>query len=214
MTNKDKVSSEKKFWDAHAKRYDKFISLMGPRIYDRLYEELWRDILDSEILLEIGTGTGLISLNLSDSVSDIIAIDFSDEMIKLARRKAAERSIKNINFRVEDACHLSFPDNLFDTVIASNVLHLLTEPDKAIQEMKRVLSPGGKIIVPTFCHGQNILSHALSRLSEFSGFKPRTRWSEKSFKSYVESFGLEISYTTNLKGMIPLIYIVAKQAHS
>lgn len=45
------------------------------------------------------------------------------------------------------------PTGSFEVVIAANVLHLLPEPDKALDEAARVLAPGGLLIVPTFTHG-------------------------------------------------------------
>ena len=45
---------------------------------------------------------------------------------------------------------LPYPDERFDVVIAANVIHLLDEPEKALQELSRVCRPGGRIILPTY----------------------------------------------------------------
>ena len=99
----------------------------------------------------------------------------------------------------------------FDIVIASNVLHLLFYPEKAIQEMKRVLKDNGQIIVPTYCHGENLKSLLISRLMGLAGFKARNRWSIKSFKDFIEKNGFKIADSEVFKDKIPLVYIKASK---
>ena len=128
-----------------------------------LFDELAADTKRTKKLLEIGTGTGLIAFRLSGKVPEITAIDLSPGMIKVAERKRTEPAVTNIDFRIGNASCLEFKAKSFDTIIASNIMHLLANPVLALREMKRVLKDDGRIIVPTYCHGETIKSGLVSR---------------------------------------------------
>ncbi|QGY47590.1 methyltransferase domain-containing protein [Maribellus comscasis] len=211
----DRINKERKFWDSFAKRYDKNRKKSGTNeAYKNLFKIFKEDIAGIENLLETATGTGLISLQLSSLVSEITAIDLSPEMLKIAQEKARKQEVVNINFREGDICNLDFPNNFFDAAIASNVLHLLFEPGKAMQEIKRVVKPGGTVIIPTYCHGENLQSHFFSRCMNIMGFRARTRWSVVSFQEFVKENGFEIVRQEILKGAIPMVYLVAMDSGS
>jgi ubiquinone/menaquinone biosynthesis C-methylase UbiE len=98
-------------------------------------------------ILDFGCGAGDLAFEAEKLISGqgtIFGIDPSEEMVKVARQKAAKRNSKVI-FKVEAVENLSFPDETFDVVISSFVLHHL--PDdlqiNAFKELKRVLKPGG-----------------------------------------------------------------------
>jgi ubiquinone/menaquinone biosynthesis C-methylase UbiE len=207
----NRVELEKTFWDSFAKKYDKFINKIASKTYGIIFDNLAIDTSKSENLLEIATGTGIIALRLSDHITKIIAIDIAPEMIKIAKEKSLQKSISNIDFRIGDSCNLEFQDKTFDTIIASNVLHLLFEPNLALQEMKRVLKDNGQIIIPTYCHGANLKSHIISRLMGLAGFKARTRWTLTSFRDFVRENGFEIIKEYLIRDKIPLVYLVAKK---
>ncbi len=207
---KNRIDKERKFWDSFAGKYDSHIEKNAEEAYGALFRMFAEDTMQSKELLEIATGTGIISLQLSKRVPAITATDLSPEMIKIARGKAEKQTAKNVKFRVEDICNLSFPSDSFDTVIASNVLHLLFEPGLALQEMKRVLKTEGKIIIPTYCHGESMLSHIISRLMGIAGFRARTRWSISSFQKFVKKNDFRIIKAEILKGVIPMVYLTAK----
>jgi ubiquinone/menaquinone biosynthesis C-methylase UbiE len=208
---KDRVTEERKFWDSFAEKYDGFIHKRASKSYDKLFKKLRIDTQNCNDLLEIATGTGLISIELSNQISNITAIDIAPKMIEIAKSKAKNHNITNINFQVGDSCNLDLESEYFDVVIASNVLHLLFAPEEAFQEMKRVLKNNGEIIIPTYCHGENIKTLMISRLMGLFGFRARNRWSIKSFKSFVEKNGFKIDESEVFKDKIPLIYIKASK---
>lgn len=210
-TMEKRVELEMTFWDSFAKKYDKFINKNASKTYGIIFDNLAIDTSKSENLLEIATGTGIIALRLSNQVSKITAIDISPEMIKIAKEKSLQKSISNIDFRIGDSCNLEFQDKTFDTIIASNVLHLLFEPNLALQEMKRVLKDNGRIIIPTYCHGANLKSHIISRLMGLAGFKARTRWTLTSFRDFVRNNEFQITKEYLIRDKIPLVYLVAKK---
>ena len=208
---KNRVELEKTFWNSFAKKYDVFINNNVSKTYGIILDNLANDTSKTENLLEIATGTGIIALKLSDHIKKIIAIDIAPEMIKIAKEKCILNSINNIDFRIGDSCNLEFQDKTFDTIIASNVLHLLFEPDLALQEMKRVLKDDGQIIIPTYCHGANFKSHIISRLMGLAGFKARTRWTLTTFRDFVRNNRFKIIKEDVIRDKIPLVYLIAKK---
>jgi ubiquinone/menaquinone biosynthesis C-methylase UbiE len=208
----NRVESEKDFWNSYAKKYDNFLNRNVSKTYGIIFNNLVTDTSETENLLEIATGTGIIAIKLNDFISKITAIDIAPEMIKIAKEKCIQKSIHSIDFMVGDCCNLQFPDKWFDTIIASNVLHLLFEPGLALQEMKKVLRDNGQMIIPTYCHGSDLKSHLLSRLMGLAGFKARTRWTPATFIDFVKKNGFIISKESVIKDKIPLVYLIAKKA--
>jgi ubiquinone/menaquinone biosynthesis C-methylase UbiE len=96
-------------------------------------------------VLDIGCGPGNITSGLARKVDhgSIIGIDISDAVIELA--KAEQAKAPNLSFQVGDVYHLEFPDEHFDVVFAHQVLQHLARPVEALQEMRRVLKPGGQL---------------------------------------------------------------------
>lgn len=207
---KDRIQSEAKFWNSVAPKFDNVVEKRFGKAYQFIFDHLTEDVRSSTNLLEIATGTGIIAIKLNDQVSRITAIDISREMLEEARDKSTAKQIDNITFKYGDACALEFEDQSFDTVIASNVMHLLYEPETAFQEMKRVLTDHGKIIVPTFCHGANFRTHILSRLARLGGQITNSRWDRKSYREFVEQNGFQVTKDDYLDGTFPLSYLVAE----
>ena len=206
---KTRAEQEQKYWDSFAGKYDNFVNKKAFKTYKVLYKFLLADTMETKHLLEIATGTGTHSIDLCKQIPNITATDLSPEMLKIANKKSRENNITNINFQIEDSCNLSFPDKSFDTILASNILHLLYKPDWALVEMKRVLKNNGKIIIPTYYHGHNLFTHIISRFMSLSGFKVRSRWSVKSFKKFLDKNGFVLKKTEKVRDKIPLVYVVA-----
>jgi ArsR family transcriptional regulator len=96
---------------------------------------------------DIGCGTGFLLLAVAPLVKKAIGIDVSSEMLRVARRKARERGLKNIDFIQCPMDEILLKDAVLDGLTASMVLHHSSDPEKAIAEWARILKPGGKISV-------------------------------------------------------------------
>jgi SAM-dependent methyltransferase len=94
-------------------------------------------------LLDLGCGAGENSVYFAKQGARCVASDYSPGMVEVALQLAAANGVK-IEGRTMNAIALDCPDNTFDFVYASNLLHHLPEPETAIREMHRVLKPGGK----------------------------------------------------------------------
>lgn len=207
----NRIELEKKFWDSYARKYDDFINKNVLNTYSQILYNLINDTKESQNLLEIATGTGIICIRLRHQVKKIVAIDISPEMINIGREKCIREAIQNIDFMVGDACNLDFPDKSFDTIIASNLLHLLFKPEAALSEMKRVLKENGRIIVPTYCHGADLKSYIISRIMGLAGFAARTRWSVPTFIESIQEAGYSLIKFNVIQDKIPLVYLVAEK---
>jgi len=96
-------------------------------------------------LLDCGCGLGSITVGLAEVVSpgDVVGIDVERQVLDMAQRSSAERGLGNISFAVADVYHLPFPDASFDAAVAHTLLVHLREPRRALEEIRRVLKPGG-----------------------------------------------------------------------
>ncbi len=102
-----------------------------------------RSTLDA---LDIGCGTGFLSLELASRGHRVIAVDFAPAMIAQARKKAAGRDAA-IRFEEADAEQLPFAPAGFDLAVSRHLLWTLPHPEAAIDEWIRVLRPGGRLVV-------------------------------------------------------------------
>ncbi|MBD1935095.1 MULTISPECIES: class I SAM-dependent methyltransferase [Cyanophyceae] len=94
-------------------------------------------------LLDLGCGAGENSVYFARKGALCLASDYSPGMVEVALQLAAANGVE-IEGRTMNAIALDCPDNSFDIVYASNLLHHLPNPKLAIREMHRVLKPGGK----------------------------------------------------------------------
>jgi ubiquinone/menaquinone biosynthesis C-methylase UbiE len=94
-------------------------------------------------LLDLGCGAGENSVYFAKKGAICIASDYSQGMVEVALNLAAQNHVQ-IEGAIVNAMAIDFPDNSFDIVYAANLLHHLPEPKTCIQEMHRILKPGGK----------------------------------------------------------------------
>jgi ubiquinone/menaquinone biosynthesis C-methylase UbiE len=94
-------------------------------------------------LLDVGCGSGELSLDLAASVEQVTGVDVEEQEIEAARRAATQAGVTNADFEVGDAYSLDLPSDHVDAVLAHSLLEALDRPSAAVTEMKRVLRPGG-----------------------------------------------------------------------
>ena len=210
MNNRQNI--EKRFWDRFANYYDFFIDKVFRKTYKTILENIDSEINISHNVLEIGTGTGIIPFSVYSKVSSIIATDISSEMIHIANKNLIKSKIENIDFQIQDSYNLTFPDKSFDIVIASNLLHLLYEPEKPLKEIKRVMKDDGIFIAPTLCVRENTKSKIIATvIASLSGIKVVNKWSFKDFKNLVTNNGLVIYKDLRIEGGLLTAYIAMKK---
>ncbi len=107
-------------------------------------------LIPGERVLDVACGTGIIALDAAARVSpggDVVGVDLSGRMIEAARRRAMQEHHTNVSFERMDAEQLGLPDNSFDVALCALGLMYMPGPERAILEMRRVLRPGGRIIL-------------------------------------------------------------------
>ncbi|GIF66145.1 ubiquinone/menaquinone biosynthesis methyltransferase [Asanoa ishikariensis] len=137
------TDKQKRVWDRNASTYDRQIAFL-----ERIWFAGGREWLGQRAhgrVLEVAIGTGL---NLSHYGPDttVTGIELSPEMLAIARRRAADLG-HPAALREGDAEHLPFADASFDTVVCAFALCSIPDPRAAIAEMRRVLVPGGTLLL-------------------------------------------------------------------
>ncbi|HTT94363.1 MAG TPA: class I SAM-dependent methyltransferase [Solirubrobacterales bacterium] len=100
--------------------------------------------------VETACGPGLIARATAPRVGSVVGIDLTPTMIEKARADAEEAGIENVSFAVGDATALDLPDDSFDGAITRFSLHHIPAPIRVLEEMRRVVKPGGHVIVSDF----------------------------------------------------------------
>ncbi len=109
----------------------------------------------SKSLIDYGSGTGLVSLELAELVESILLVDSSKQMLEVAEAKIAQKGITNANVRYADFTKET-PELKADIVFMSLVLLHIPDTTKIIQELFHILNDGGKLLIVDFDKNDNI----------------------------------------------------------
>ena len=196
------MQEHKNFWDKNAGRYDRFVR-KDRAAYDEMYE-LIRPVVRHKTVLELATGTGLIAKHIVIAAAHVEATDASAEMIAEAKRDT--RSAK-LHFSVQDMFRLPYENQSFNAVIVSNALHIVPQPEKALQEIKRVLKDDGVLIAPTFTHaGNSFFGKVRAFFMKLAGFPLHSKWTSEEYLSFLRQNGWAVRKSVILKASFPLTY--------
>ncbi|HEQ1860018.1 TPA: bifunctional demethylmenaquinone methyltransferase/2-methoxy-6-polyprenyl-1,4-benzoquinol methylase UbiE [Providencia alcalifaciens] len=139
-----------------ASKYDLMNDLMSfgiHRIWKRFTIEA-SGVRRNQRVLDLAGGTGDLTAKFSRLVGEkgeVVLADINDSMLKMGREKLRDLGIVgNVNYVQANAEELPFPDNYFDCITISFGLRNVTDKDKALRSMFRVLKPGGRLLVLEF----------------------------------------------------------------
>ncbi|EEB74977.1 class I SAM-dependent methyltransferase [Thermococcus sp. AM4] len=132
------------YFDRIADRYDAWYRTRTGRYVDRIEKWLVFSMLRTRSgkALDLGCGTGNYTLELRRRGFDVIGLDASEGMLRIARSKG-------LNCIRGDAYSLPFPDESFDLVLSVTMFEFIHEPEKVLEEIYRVLRPGGEALIGT-----------------------------------------------------------------
>jgi ubiquinone/menaquinone biosynthesis C-methylase UbiE len=146
----DRAAAAETWFNLHAQQWDAIRSLHVP---ETAVEAAIEGLLvgrDLGRLVDIGTGTGRMLALLGATARSATGIDRSPEMLRLARAKLSEMDGLTFDLQQGDITRLSLPEGSADTVIVHQVLHYLPAPELAIREARRILDPGGRLVIVDF----------------------------------------------------------------
>ena len=202
------MQEHKNFWDKNAGRYDRFMR-KDRAAYDEMYA-LIRPVVKGKTVLELATGTGLITKNIVNAAAHIEATDASVGMIAEAKR---DNQSAKLHFSVQDMFRLPYTDKSFDVVIVSNALHIVPQPEKALAEIHRVLRDDGVLIAPTFTHAENsFFGNSKAFFLKLAGFPLHSRWTSEEYLCFLQQNGWAVRKSDVLKASFPLTYVECVKA--
>jgi ArsR family transcriptional regulator len=146
------------YFRANAERWDEIRSLYVPEgeVEAALLKVIGEDPIED--FLDIGTGTGRILEVFAPRIRRGTGIDFSHEMLQIARARLEEAGHRHCQVRHGDMYNLQLPASEFDVVVLHQVLHYAEEPASVIAEAAQTLRPGGRLLLVDFAvHDQEFL---------------------------------------------------------
>ena len=132
-------------------------------------------------VIDVGIGTGL-ELPMFDPNVSITGIDLSEPMLRIAQKRVDDLKLSNVEgLLVMDAMKLAFPDASFDAAVAPYVLTVVPEPERTLDEMARVVKPGGEIVLVNHIGAESgpiaAIEAWLGKRSASLGWRPQFPWS-------------------------------------
>lgn len=116
-------------------------------------------------ILEVGIGSGG-NMKFYPKEKKIIGIDFSSKMLEIANEKKIKYNLNNVELREMNIEKMDFPDESFDSVLATGVFCTIPNPKKGMDEIYRVLKKGGKAVFLEHMKSKNKFKNAVMKLLE------------------------------------------------
>jgi demethylmenaquinone methyltransferase / 2-methoxy-6-polyprenyl-1,4-benzoquinol methylase len=160
VPKQEKVKRVAEVFHSVADKYDVMNDLMSfgiHRIWKRITIE-YSSVRKGQKVLDLAGGTGDLTAKFSQLVGDeglVVLADINESMLKVGRDKLRDKGLfKNIEYVQANAEELPFTDNYFDCITISFGLRNVTDKQKALQSMWRVLKPGGRLLILEFSKPQ------------------------------------------------------------
>lgn len=200
---------KKTYWNNKAAAYDRHRK-KSEGTYQKIIKNLREEMKPTDLVLDIGTGTGAIPLAIADCAKEIVATDYSEEMIAIARAKKTAQHITNVRFAVADCYELPFVPHSYDVVLAANIIHLLEDPIRFLDLIKKLLKPNGKLFLPTYMNRENFRAKVLSTIMRWKGHPVVNPLDSKKLIALLENNGFVVEKHTLIPGLMPLLFVMAR----
>jgi phosphatidylethanolamine/phosphatidyl-N-methylethanolamine N-methyltransferase len=196
-------------FDTLASGYDLFMWPLERALFARLRQRAFCDLRPSafpRLVLEVGVGTGA-NLPFYPAGSRVVAVDASAEMLAVARRRWTRAVVQ---LSQTDVHRLTFPDATFDGIVGSFLLCNVADPPAVLQEVRRVLRPGGRLLLLEHVRGAHPWVARLTDLLDL----PWHAWSRschlnRETEATVASAGFTITHSERYAlGVVQLIEAV------
>ncbi|MBQ7470242.1 MAG: class I SAM-dependent methyltransferase [Pseudobutyrivibrio sp.] len=175
-----------------------------PYIASELEKEDYNDLLDCGC----GTGPMISLLYENDSSKNYTGLDITPKMIEVAKNK----NLEGVNWVVGDCENLPFEENSFDAIICSNSFHHYPNPQKFFNSAKRVLKPGGRLILQDYTASKFVLwimNHAEMPFANLMGHGDVSAYSLDQVQQFCDVADLKIEKLKREKKM--RLHLVARK---
>jgi ubiquinone/menaquinone biosynthesis C-methylase UbiE len=157
-----------------ARAYDALVASILKGLYARVAGEVAAAHTDGKVL-EVGSGPGRLAVRLAREAPSmtLTGVDISEAMVERAARRAAGAGLsERVRFEVGDVGALTLPDQEFDGVVSTLLLHHWSDPASGLTEIHRVLKPGGEARIYDLAHWLWWPARSGDRLTELAAASP------------------------------------------
>jgi len=205
---------KEKYWSRFSATYDENQEyVVGKDFLDEVKIAI-SELTDLGEVLELGCGTGYFTESIVKNAKHVFATDLSEKLLEKAKKRLS--IIDRITFQKENCYNTSFQSEKFDTVFMANLIHIVEDPSKVLQECFRVLKDDGLLIITSFTnYGMKpweILKLGF-RYIKVWGKPPRHthRFSPDSLGSLMESKGFVIEELKVIGNKTKSLFIIGKK---
>ena len=209
-----------KILESAPERYDRGIRMLTMGRLDRAYERLTAHIRSGERVLDIGCGTGALTLRAAGRNASIRGIDINPRMLEIAQRRADELNLTHcIELAEMGIAELGGEESeSYDAVMSALCFSELTEDEVAytLREIQRLLRPGGLLLVADEVEPRNILKRSLYRIMRIPLviitylITQTTTRAIRSLPERVKSAGLTVE-SVRLSGLDNFMELIARK---
>lgn len=149
--------------------FDRVAAAFGEQVLPgRTWEGLSRGLLrlaPRARYIDLGIGDGMLTLMLAEVAESVTAVDLSPEMLRQLEARAKDKHFDNVSTVEADIQDLPMEDGQFDVAVLSQALHHASDPARCLAEARRVLRPGGKLLLlDLLAHGEEWVRDRLQHL--------------------------------------------------
>jgi ubiquinone/menaquinone biosynthesis C-methylase UbiE len=202
------------YWSRFSDAYDRNQEyVVGRELLDEITGKL-NQLVELGEAVEFGCGTGLFTVAIAEKSKSVLATDLSDSLLEAAQTRL--RDYPNVTAQKENCLETSLASESCDSVLMANLIHVLTNPIKAVEESSRILRSGGRIVIVTFTgHGMSFWQKIKMgvRFARTWGKPPaNTRsLSPEDVASMLEQTGFVVEQSTLIGNRTKALFLVGRK---
>lgn len=203
-----------KYWSRFPDTYDKNQEyVVGKELLNEITKEL-NDLTDLGEVAEFGCGTGYFTETIAQKANHVVATDLSNELLEIAKKRLNKNP--EITIQKENCINTSFTSEKFDSVFMANLIHVVENPLKVLQESHRILRKGGMLIIVTYTnYGMKLLEKIKLGIRFLKGWgKPPQHvhtFSPEKLSSLLENVGFAVEKSKLIGNRTKALYLIGKK---